>query len=173
MGFGFVVARFGLFLREIAMTAHRPALESTGVSLWIGTGLLVIGVAVNIAAAIHHIGLIRKLNRGDTIARPSAVAIGLALTLAILGLNLSRVSCADAVRNGTANKTVRREPSDITVNNAPEASRILYWALGAMRKLLQHSVMRVEFSGLRTIDSGGRSVLLYNTVREPREHFRP
>jgi putative membrane protein len=89
MGFGFVVARFGLFLRQIAMTAPRPAIESTGVSLWIGTGLLIIGVAVNIAAAIHHIGLMGKLNRGDAIGRPSAVAIGLALTLAVLGLILA------------------------------------------------------------------------------------
>lgn len=89
MGFGFVVARFGLFLREIAMTAHTRAIEPTGVSLWIGTALLVIGVAVNLAAAVHHIGLIGKLNRGVVIARPSTVAVGLALTLAVLGLILA------------------------------------------------------------------------------------
>jgi putative membrane protein len=89
MGFGFVVARFGLFLREIAMTGRQPALESTSVSPWIGTGLLVLGVAVNIAAAIHHIGLMGKLDRGDAIGRPSATAIGLALTLALLGLILA------------------------------------------------------------------------------------
>jgi uncharacterized membrane protein YidH (DUF202 family) len=62
MGFGFVVARFGLFLREIAMTTHSRSLESTGVSLWIGTTLPLIGVCVNVAASIHHVGLIGKLN---------------------------------------------------------------------------------------------------------------
>jgi putative membrane protein len=89
MGFGFVVARFGLFLREIAMTTHTQARPSTGLSLWIGTTLLLMGVFVNVAASIHHIGLIGKLNRGESIGRPSAVAIGIALTLAVLGLALA------------------------------------------------------------------------------------
>jgi putative membrane protein len=89
MGFGFVVARFGLFLREIAMTTHTRTLESTGVSLWIGTTLLLVGVSVNVAASIHHVGLIGKLNRGETIGRPSVIAIAVALTLAALGLALA------------------------------------------------------------------------------------
>ncbi len=89
MGFGFVVARFGLFLREIAMTTHTHTLESTGVSLWIGTTLLLVGVCVNVAASIHHVSLIGELNRGEAIGRPSAVAIGVALTLAALGLALA------------------------------------------------------------------------------------
>src|ERR1700724_1384632 len=89
MGFGFVVARFGLFLREIAMTTHTRSLQSTGVSLWIGPTLLLIGVCVNVAASIHHIGLIGKLNRGEAIGRPSAAAITVALTLAVLGVALA------------------------------------------------------------------------------------
>jgi putative membrane protein len=89
MGFGFVVARFGLFLREIAMTTHTQTLQSTGVSLWIGTTLLLIGVAVNVAASLHHVALIGKLNRGDAIGRPSVSAIAVALTLAALGLALA------------------------------------------------------------------------------------
>ena len=89
MGFGFVVARFGLFLREIAMTTHTRPLQSGGVSLWIGTTLLLIGVCVNVAASIHHVGLIGKLNRGEAIGRPSAAAIAVALTLAVLGLALA------------------------------------------------------------------------------------
>ena len=89
MGFGFVVARFGLFLREIAMTTHTQTLQSTGVSLFIGTTLLLIGVAVNVAASLHHVALIGKLNRGDAIGRPSASAIVVALTLAALGLALA------------------------------------------------------------------------------------
>ena len=89
MGFGFVVARFGLFLRELALTTHTHSLESTGVSLWIGTTLLLVGVAVNVAASIHHVGLIGKLNRGEDIGRPSVIAIAVALTLAALGLALA------------------------------------------------------------------------------------
>jgi putative membrane protein len=89
MGFGFVVARFGLFLREIAMTTHSRPLESTGVSLWIGTALLLLGVTVNVTASIHHVRLIGHLNRGDRINRPSTAAITVALTLAALGLAMA------------------------------------------------------------------------------------
>jgi putative membrane protein len=89
MGFGFVVARFGLFLREIAMTTHARPLESTGVSLWIGTALLLVGVLTNVAAAIRHVSLIGRLNRGEEVARPSAAGIGVALVLALFGLALA------------------------------------------------------------------------------------
>jgi putative membrane protein len=89
MGFGFVVARFGLFLREIAMTTHDLRFESTGASLWMGTALLLLGAVVNVAASVNHVHLIGKLNRGDQIGQPSAPAIAVALTLALLGLGLA------------------------------------------------------------------------------------
>jgi putative membrane protein len=89
MGFGFVVARFGLFLREIAMTTHARPLESTGMSLWIGTALLLVGVAVNVAAAGHHVRLIGMLNRGEHLGRPSAAGLAVALVLAAMGLALA------------------------------------------------------------------------------------
>jgi putative membrane protein len=89
MGFGFVVARFGLFLREIALTTHTGKFESTGVSLWIGTGLLLIGAAVNVAAVVNHVRVIGKLNRGESIDRPSRTAIAIAFSLAALGVALA------------------------------------------------------------------------------------
>ncbi len=89
MGFGFVVARFGLFLREIAMTTDDLRWESTGASLWMGTGLLLLGVVVNVAASINHVRLVGRLNRGDKLGQPSATAIAVALTLACLGLGLA------------------------------------------------------------------------------------
>lgn len=89
MGFGFVVARFGLFLREIAMTTHARPLESTGMSLWIGTALLIVGVAVNVAASAHHVRLIGMLNRGEHLGHPSATGLAVALFLAAMGLALA------------------------------------------------------------------------------------
>jgi putative membrane protein len=71
------------------MTTHSGLPESTGVSLWIGTTLLLVGAAVNVAASINHVGLIRKLNRGEDIGRPSSVAIAVALILAALGSALA------------------------------------------------------------------------------------
>ncbi len=89
MGFGFVVARFGLFLREIGFATHARPPESTGVSLWVGTALLLLGVAVNITASIHHVRLVGRLRRGEQIGRPSVAAIAIALILAALGLALA------------------------------------------------------------------------------------
>jgi putative membrane protein len=88
-GFGFVVARFGLFLREIAMTTHDLPLESTGASLWMGIALLLLGAVVNVAASINHVRLVGRLNRGDKLGQPSAPAIVVALTLAFLGFGLA------------------------------------------------------------------------------------
>src|SRR3954454_16835767 len=63
MGFGFVVARFGLFLREMAASGGGAAPASTGVSLWIGTALVVLGVAVNLLAAAEHRRFLRALDQ--------------------------------------------------------------------------------------------------------------
>ena len=65
MGFGFVVARFGLFLREIAATGqvsvhHR----STGWSLWIGTALIALGVAVSLLASWEYFRFVQLAKQG-------------------------------------------------------------------------------------------------------------
>src|SRR5579863_698753 len=66
MGFGFVVARFAVFLREIAVSSPgHPALghpdHALGLSLWTGTSLIAIGVAVEVAAALNHIRVINRM----------------------------------------------------------------------------------------------------------------
>ena len=80
MGFGFVVARFGLFLHEIAATRTSPTSPSSGLSLWIGGGLVVLGVVVNLAAAVQHVRLLRRLERGEPY-RASSWSLGVAVTL--------------------------------------------------------------------------------------------
>ncbi len=91
MGFGFVVARFGLFLREIASVRGGQPIPHTGLSLWIGTSLVLIGVAVNILAAIRQIQFTRGLPAAS-IPRPAwfgVVGIALALVLAAIGLAMA------------------------------------------------------------------------------------
>lgn len=86
MGFGFVVARFGLFLRELQGANLGVPAKSFGLSIWFGTSLIVVGVLANAVSAWHYVGLIGKLNRGDdTFNRPSSPAIVIAVVLAILG----------------------------------------------------------------------------------------
>jgi putative membrane protein len=87
MGFGFVVARFGLFLRELASMRDLPPQQPVGVSLWIGTALVLFGVAVTIGATLRHWRLVGLLRHGQAIpARPVSLVTIVAALLALLGL---------------------------------------------------------------------------------------
>ena len=65
MGFGFVVARFGLFLHELAAPGLTPPSTSSGMSVWLGCGLVVLGVIISVAAAVQHIQRLELLKRGE------------------------------------------------------------------------------------------------------------
>ena len=87
MGFGFVVARFGLFLRELQAVQQGTSLASGRGSLWFGIALVLMGVLVNLSAAFQHARLVRELRRGKWNAnRPARFGMIVALTLAIAGL---------------------------------------------------------------------------------------
>ncbi len=93
MGFGFVVARFGLFLRELSMRNSQPSqfsTQTTGPSLWLGTALVIVGVIVNISAVMTHVHEVKQLRTGKWIAgRISMTAVTLALMLSAAGLGLA------------------------------------------------------------------------------------
>jgi putative membrane protein len=90
MGFGFVVARFGLFLREINFVRDGAPPQSFRFSVWFGVALLAIGVVVNIAAAWRHVSLVRGLREGNAIVnQPSKSAIAVALILAFVGIAMA------------------------------------------------------------------------------------
>jgi putative membrane protein len=87
MGFGFVVARFGLFLRRLAAVRLAPREQSTGLSLWIGTTLVLLGVTVTLLAAGQHWRELRRLNRGEDYAPPRwSLGLLVAVILGTLGL---------------------------------------------------------------------------------------
>ena len=87
MGFGFVVARFGLFLREIAAVHAGAPPQQHGISLWVGTTLVVLGVAVNVAAAVKHWYTVRRLEIGQPIRfHPLSLGTIVALLMGLLGL---------------------------------------------------------------------------------------
>lgn len=87
MGFGFVGARFGLFLREIAAVQAVPPPHQHGLSLWVGTTLVVLGVGVNLAAAFKHWHTVRLLEKGQPMRfRPLSLGAVVALVMGLLGL---------------------------------------------------------------------------------------
>ncbi len=94
MGFGFVVAKFGLFLGEVAAVNGTSLRPGSGLSLWIGGSLVILGVLVNVMAAIQHVRNIRGLLRGDSY-QASVWSFGVTVTLiiAILGLVLTAYLC--------------------------------------------------------------------------------
>jgi putative membrane protein len=87
MGFGFVVARFGLFLQQLELVRGAPPTKVYGLSLWLGTALIAVGIAVNILAGSHHLQLVRRLDRGDASHSHSATqAVAVAFFLALIGV---------------------------------------------------------------------------------------
>jgi putative membrane protein len=86
MGFGFVVARFGLFLRELAAVQKIPQPLSHGTSLWLGLGLVALGVVLNVAALVRYRRYLKDLAAG-ILPQPKARLESLvAVALTVLGL---------------------------------------------------------------------------------------
>ena len=90
MGFGFVVARFGLFLREIhAAVPQAPvAPTSGGWSMRFGVALVLLGVATNVLAAIDYREVIRRIDRGEPY-RPPRRALGLLVAGVLVAIGLA------------------------------------------------------------------------------------
>ena len=86
MGFGFVVARFGLFLREFQAMRPGAATQPVHISQWFGTALVLMGVLVNLAVAFHHIRLTRRLQQGTWRSQPAWGGVAVAVALALTGL---------------------------------------------------------------------------------------
>jgi putative membrane protein len=90
MGFGFVVARFGLFLQRLQVIESGAPQHSNGFSLWFGTALIVVGVVVNLAAGLRHMKLVRQLDNGETShTHPATFAAAIAFFLAVVGLAMA------------------------------------------------------------------------------------
>ena len=87
MGFGFIVARFGMFLRELAAARGTPVPHSLGLSVWVGSALIMLGVVVNLVTASRHSRLLARLRNGLPIeAERWPLAIIVAVLLSAIGL---------------------------------------------------------------------------------------
>jgi putative membrane protein len=89
MGFGFVVAHFGVFADEPHMTQHASGVRPHEFSLWFGTALIAIGVIVNLFSAGRYIRLVGELNRGQLDRSLSKQGVAVALCLALLGIAIT------------------------------------------------------------------------------------
>lgn len=88
MGFGFVVARFGLFLRELA-AVHQAPTPSHSWSLGIGTGLVALGVIITLLAALEHWQIVGRLNRKEPyVASRWSLGLIVAALLSLVGIGM-------------------------------------------------------------------------------------
>lgn len=85
MGFGFVVERFGLFLRMVA--PHRVTPAQQALSLWVGVGLLLLGAAVSLVSALQFRRVLRGLGAAE-IPRGYWTSFGVWLNLILAGIAL-------------------------------------------------------------------------------------
>lgn len=102
MGFGFVVARFGLFLRELAVIrgANMPAAtHPPHLSLWLGTTMVLLGIVINALAGMHHARFVREFTSGHppTLGQ-GRMGIWLAWLLAGLGVAMAGYLIFVAIR---------------------------------------------------------------------------
>lgn len=86
MGFGFVVARFGLFMREWAAVQDIPQHNSHGMSLWLGLALVGLGVILNLAALVRYRRYLYQLKAGKMPEAHPRLETALAIALVILGV---------------------------------------------------------------------------------------
>lgn len=90
MGFGFLVARFGLFMQQISALGGAAEVPQSGLSLWMGTAMVLLGVAMNLFAVARQMEFIRRFATSDLgRIRHSLFEIALSVTLAILGLAMA------------------------------------------------------------------------------------
>ena len=86
MGFGFVVARFGLFLREWAATQNIDHHAGHSVSLWLGIALVIFGVVLNVAALVRYRRYLRQLAQGIMPEAKPRLETAVAVVLSLIGV---------------------------------------------------------------------------------------
>ncbi|MBK5260517.1 MAG: DUF202 domain-containing protein [Thermoanaerobaculia bacterium] len=87
MGFGFVVARFGLFLRELAAMRGPTVVQEHLGSVWAGIALVLLGALINVVAPIQYARIMRSLREGTdgSVRDQFRFAMIVAVVLAIFG----------------------------------------------------------------------------------------
>ena len=89
MGFGFVLARFGLFLQELA-AAGRVTPRQIHASLAFGVLLILLGVVVTLVSAGMHYPYLTRTRRGETDLPPTwRLGLALAVVMAVAGLAMA------------------------------------------------------------------------------------
>ncbi len=90
MGFGFLIARFALLVRETEGLALAPGPRHPAISPWLGFSMVCFGVVISLTALARHRSYVRALEAGvpnpPLSVRTSLVIAGI---LALVGLAMA------------------------------------------------------------------------------------
>lgn len=90
MAFGFAIARFGLFLRQLAAAGAvtLPAPQGLG-SSWLGSALVAMGMMANVLATVRYGRIRRGIKRGEVGAPSATLVYFVGITGALVGLAMT------------------------------------------------------------------------------------
>jgi putative membrane protein len=89
MAFGFAIARFAVFLRQVAaLHLVEPAASGLG-STWIGAALVALGMIANLLATLRYAHLRRAIERGAVGAPSPTLVYVLGGTVTLIGLAMT------------------------------------------------------------------------------------
>ena len=86
MAFGFAIARFGVFLRQVASVGQLPIHERPIGSAWVGAALVALGMIANLLATIRFARIRRAIDRGETGAPDATMVYVFGATATLVGL---------------------------------------------------------------------------------------
>jgi putative membrane protein len=90
MAFGFAIARFGVFLREVASVGQLTIREFRGLgSAWIGAALVALGMLANLLATIRYGRIRHAIERGDVGAPNARVVYAFGALATLIGLMMT------------------------------------------------------------------------------------
>jgi len=83
---GFVIARFGVWLRELAIQlSPRTEVQTTSFSLFVGVAMMALGSVLTVLAALRYRAINRAIDRGE-FQTDRGLVIVVAVSVALLGL---------------------------------------------------------------------------------------
>jgi putative membrane protein len=89
MGFGFAIARFGLFVRQLASAENATAPTRSVGSSWVGVVLVALGMLVSVVATLRYGRLRQAIERGEVGAPDAAIVYVVGVTVGAVGLGLT------------------------------------------------------------------------------------
>ena len=88
MAFGFAIARFGLFLREVVTVRAPTPHEGLGTA-WLGTLLVALGMVTNLVGTLRYAHIRRSIERGDVGAPRGTLVYAVGFGATLIGLAMS------------------------------------------------------------------------------------